>query len=484
MAQKDDEREFRIRPTKPRVRREGAAWATGFKLLIHYARTSHGGSGRREVLGAGSSRAHNQRCAVRIVYSKNSTKGQWRAHGRYLARESATLEKSIASAGFSAGNEVIDLAAELERWQAARDPLLWKLIISPEFGDRADLHQLTRDLMERMSIDLKTDLEWVAVAHHNTEHPHVHIALRGITADGKALRLERRYIKTGVRGLAEDLCTQQLGYRTEIDAAEAERREIFEQRFTSLDQRIVRRAEVVEVEGFGDLVVNTNAREVGRSEFAQGREEHVASRLAFLESMGLASVAGPGCWRVQRDFESVLRAMQRTNDRQKTLSAHGVPASDQRLPIHILQWHEHPEGIKGRILVHGQEDFSGRNYLMLEGTDAQIHFIHYTPEMDVARSKGELRANAFVKLRRILALDREVTDVRDLGDAESLLMNRRHFQDEAQLLVKRGILPTEEGWGGWLGQYQKILREAALHAAERHRTDQQRVPQRHREFER
>ena len=157
MARKDNEREFRLRPATPRVRREGAAWATGFKLLMHYARASrgaprHGGSSGT-VTGA-----HNQRCAVRAVYSRNTTKGQWRAHGRYLARESATFEKAGTGAGFSAEKDRVDLSVELDRWQAARDPLLWKLIVSPEFGDRADLPKLARELMRRMAEDLKTNL--------------------------------------------------------------------------------------------------------------------------------------------------------------------------------------------------------------------------------------------------------------------------------------------------------------------------------------
>ena len=44
--------------------------------------------------------------------------------------------------------------------------------------------------------------------------------------------------------------------------------------------------------------------------------------------------------------------------------------------------------------------------LMLEGTDARIHFVHYTPEMEAARSQGQLRTNSFVKLQRILSDDR------------------------------------------------------------------------------
>ena len=481
MARKDDEREFRLRPAKPRARREGSAWATGFKLLIHYARSSRSGNSRGSSL-ARLGRAHNQRCAVRIVYSKNTTKGQWRAHGRYLARENATLEEAGKGAGFTAAAREVDIAAELERWQAAHDPLLWKLIISPEFGDRADLHQLTRDLIERMSSDLKTGLEWVAVAHHNTEHPHVHVALRGVTADGNALKLDRQYIKAGVRNLAEELCTLQLGYRTELDAAEAERREIFEKRFTSLDRLIIRRSEMAGV-GTSDgwMIVGANATGPSQPDTLHLREQHVASRLAFLETMGIANRSRSGEWRIKRDFESVLKAMQRTTDRQKTLSAHGALASDDRLPIRVLEWQNHPDGIQGRILVHGQDDFSGRNYLMLEGTDAQIHFVNYTPEMEVARSQGQLRTNSFVKLQRILSDGRAaITDIQEFGDADTLLMNRGHFRNEVDRLMSRGVVPTEDGWGGWLGKYQASLRKATVQTL--HRQNAVRERKIHREY--
>lgn len=465
MARNDDEREFKLRPRKPRVGREDAAWATGFKLLTHYARASRYGRSSGSGHGAGANRTHNQRCAVRAVYSRNDTKGKWRAHGRYLARESATLEANHKAAGFSSENEQVDLSNELDRWQRAGDPLLWKLIVSPEFGDRTDLPRLARELMLRVAQDLNTDIEWVAVAHHNTEHPHVHIAVRGIRANGQPLQLDPDYIKSGLRGVAEELCTAQLGYRTEMDAEEAERREVMEVRFTSLDRRILR-AGIVASES-GDLQVSVEAAAGGMSRSARVREQHVGGRLAFLESMGLAAANGRGNWIIRRDFESVLRAMQCTNDRQKTLSSHGLLPSDERLPIELLQWQNHPEGVQGRILVHGQEEFSGRGYLMLEGTDAHIHFIQYSPEMDMARSQGGLRTNSFVRLRRIFGITGEpVVDVHEVGDSEKLLGSRSHFEAEAQKLIKRGIQPTEDGWGGWLGKYQSNLCEAASRASQ------------------
>ena len=123
----------------------------------------------------------------------------------------------------------------------AGDERVFKLILSPEFGERLDLPRLTREVMSQMEIDLSRKLEWCAVVHTNTAHPHVHVALRGVS-ERQALRLPRAYIKSGIRDAAENLCTVQLGYRTEMDAISAERREVSEQRFTSLDRVILRAA--------------------------------------------------------------------------------------------------------------------------------------------------------------------------------------------------------------------------------------------------
>jgi hypothetical protein len=47
--------------------------------------------------------------------------------------------------------------------------------------------------------------------------------------------------------------------------------------------------------------------------------------------------------------------------------------SDERLPIEVLNPAQ-MTSVEGRVLVHGQDEQTGRNYLMLEGTDAKVHF--------------------------------------------------------------------------------------------------------------
>src|ERR1700677_3146317 len=95
----DEERKFRLRPGKPAARSERRVLATAYKIIMHYARMS-GVRKRRSSVGWKRSRPYFQRCAVRVVYSRNATAGQWRAHGRYLVRESVSFDGGSRGIGF------------------------------------------------------------------------------------------------------------------------------------------------------------------------------------------------------------------------------------------------------------------------------------------------------------------------------------------------------------------------------------------------
>jgi hypothetical protein len=210
-------------------------------------------------------------------------------------------------------------------------------------------------------------------------------------------------------------------------------------------------------------------------------DKHIAARLAILQRMGLAETAGANVWRVRRDLEEVLRAMQRAADRQKTLAAYGVPISDDRLPIEVLDPNTFT-AVEGRILVHGQDEQTERNHLMLEGTDAVVHFIDYTPEMELLRADGGLRANSYLRLRRMSANGRSIVQVQDLGDSEKVLRNRALLGENARALMKRGIIPTEDGWGGWLGRYQASLATTANKLQGKQVRQQGKLPERKRDL--
>ncbi len=52
-------------------------------------------------------------------------------------------------------------------------------------------------------------------------------------------------------------------------------------------------------------------------------------------------------------------------------------------------------------------------------------------------------------------------DINDMGDAEGLLSNSGYLRTAARKLLMRGVVPTEDGWAGWLGRYQAALCKAA-----------------------
>jgi hypothetical protein len=283
------------------------------------------------------------------------------------------------------------------------------------------------------------------------------------------MRLSREYVKTGIRSIAEDLCTRQLGHRTELDAAEAERREIREKRFTSLDRTILKSVQSPADDRFLSVAFPIGGRQHGESDFTWNQRQHLIGRMTVLEDMGIARATGTGTWNVRSDLEAVLRAMQRAGDRQKVLAAHGLPLSDDRLQMNVIDF-EKADAIEGRVLVHGEDEHSGRPYLMLEGIDARIYFIEYTREIEEARRRGHLRPNAFARFRRIMVAEKPAVQIQDLGDSEAILKQPGHFENKAQKLLKNGFLPSEEGWGGWLGRYQSSLHKAAMAVEYRERS--------------
>jgi hypothetical protein len=132
--------------------------------------------------------------------------------------------------------------------------------------------------------------------------------------------------------------------------------------------------------------------------------------------MGLAERDADGSWLLRYDMKQVLRAMQRAADRQKTLHAHGELVSDRRLTVEVADWQSVPS-VEGRVLVHGEEGHSGKNYLLLESTSAKVYYIPYTREMEEIRSRGGLRPNSFVRMRRQSGNGRPGIDILVIGES-------------------------------------------------------------------
>lgn len=147
-----------------------------------------------------------------------------RGHMKYLVRDDETT-------GFTRDDDDLsktDLTQATKHWSG--DACYYKVVISPEAGHRLDLKDYARSCMESVEKDLLTDaerrrgmrLEWVAAQHWDTDHPHVHVAVRGFV-DGRNLRMSDGYLTQGFRNRARKIATAKLGFRRDVDGDERSR---------------------------------------------------------------------------------------------------------------------------------------------------------------------------------------------------------------------------------------------------------------------
>jgi hypothetical protein len=119
------------------------------------------------------------------------------------------------------------------------------------------------------------------------------------------------------------------------------------------------------------------------------------------------------------------------------------------------------EHLEGRVLGHGEEETTGRTYMLVEGTDHNVHFIYHTPEIASARAKGQLKPDSFLRVATEIGNGKRGVKIEDLGDSKRLLTNKEYFRKKARALISRGIFPVEGSLGGWLGRYEATLARVA-----------------------
>ncbi len=228
-----------------------------------------------------------RRVVVKTRYVQNAGKnGKAAAHLRYIQRDGTSRDGECGQL-YSATEDRADGDAFLERGK--EDPRQFRFIISPEDGadltDLTDLTAYTRNLMSQIEADLGTKLDWVAVNHHDTGHPHVHVIVRGKDDLGENLVINGDYLANGIRERASELTTLELGAMTEIEQTRKLSAEIDQDRFTRIDRAMTEEAN----DRFLDL------RHAPADPKRQFNRTLRLRRLAKLEKMGLRPSTRPAC---------------------------------------------------------------------------------------------------------------------------------------------------------------------------------------------
>lgn len=457
----DDYGVKRLRVSGRKVK-DGRVLSTTMRLIKNLQNKSAGASkqANRATRGSGSRAGANpnmQRCAVRMSYSANKVGGQWKAHGRYIAREGAAHQQD-PDQGFTADGHA-KVADTLDRWQGSGDPRLFKFILSPEFGqDMNSLEAFTRDFMQKLEGDLGVGLEWVAVDHYNTDHPHVHVALRGVDRDGNDLLIDPGYVKSTMRHRAQEAATEQLGYRTERQRYSAFEKEVSQDRFTSLDRAIQKKAKQTPD---GHSLVDYGDK-IPKSQTAKDMRLFQLRRIHRLEKMGLAEPAGHMQWVLQPDMPATLKKLQEQGDILKSIHGARDIRSDPRMPVRKTQL-QLGEAIEGRVIATGEDETVSKPYVLLESTEGLVHHLYQTQAMQKARNAGTLKRGDYISVeaKHIEKDGRKVAviAVKNHGSGVKLLKDKKHLAGQVlRSIEQHKAMPKKRALAGWLGEYQKAIR--------------------------
>lgn len=466
MSGEDD---FRIRPG--RIRSSGSQRARPFIAQALAAAQKAGGrvsrsgrikSGNRSRFGRGvrasvqanrllTGRSRGAVIKTRVV-RHTARSAPLAAHLGYLRREGVTRDGEKARL-FGPETDDADPKAFAERCQDDRHH--FRFIVSPEDAvEMSDLKTFTRELMGQMEKDLGTRLDWVGVDHWNTEHPHVHVIVRGRADDGQDLVISRDYIKEGMRARAQDLITQELGPRTDHEIRRTLERQIDTERWTQLDRQLTR-------DGYRTGVVD-----LAPHPDHQPDEFHAlkVGRLRKLESLGLADQIGPGQWVMAENAEAALRELGERGDIIKRIHRGLMERGIERsAAAYVLAGESLDDPVIGRLVDRGLDDeLKGTAYAVVDGVDGRTHHVKL-PDLDAAADSApgsivELRKFDDAQGRRRVAL----------AVRSDLSLDRQITATGATWLDRQAIArePVALGGGGFGAEVREAMNARAEHLIE------------------
>jgi type IV secretory pathway VirD2 relaxase len=380
----------------------------------------------------GGLRARRAIVKTRLVRLAGKGQPAARAHLRYIQRDGVTRE-GAPGALYGPDVDGADGKAFLER--SADDRHQFRFIVSAEDGaDYPDLKPFIRRLMNQVEEDLGSGLDWVAVDHFNTGHPHTHIMLRGVDERGQNLVIAREYISHGLRERAAELVTLDLGPRTDQEIEARLRHDVDEERLTAIDRRLFRSMDADRTVGQGD-----------RDPLYQALR---AGRLQILKRLGLAEELDGGRWQLSDGLENTLRALGERGDiirtMQREMTARGIEREGVGTRIHAG-----PEpgavAIVGKVIMRGLADeHRDRHFLLVDGIDGEVHY--------VALGKGEgVEPTAEGSIVRITPsnggsrdVDRTIERIaRDNGGLYSIDAHLRHDRSASEAFAETHVRRLE-----------------------------------------
>ena len=298
-----------------------------------------------------------QKCVTKMQYSSNIDAHKKQLND-YLTREGTGKD----------GEEAVLFGSDHNEYKENMEARNFRIFLSPE-SDKIDLKEMTKEFIKCLEMQTGYKLLWQGACHYNTAHPHSHILINGSDKDGKEVKFSKDVVKTFMRETARDICTKQVGLRTDRDLALDKEKELVSSRFTKLDEKILG-------------LCNDQNRIFPIDLLSESAR--IKKRLETLKALKLCEYKDHG-YIMRKNWDKDLKANSKYNTFLRAREELKFTEPSQ------LQVYAGKEGsaITGKVtkIYRTDGDASNNHAVILESLDGKAHFIPLLNE-PVMRDKG------------------------------------------------------------------------------------------------
>lgn len=327
-------------------------------------------SGKRSSRHGGVS----QRVMVKARTVKHGNGGsgarKLKQYVRYMSKDSAGKDSGRARV-FSGGGDVSreEVSLKMDSW--ANDPHSFRFIVSPERGRDVDVNEYAHALVCRAERLLNTKLECFYSAHFDTDQPHIHLIIRGVTDEGRTLFIPRDFFRSSFREACEQEMTLRLGERGADSIYVELQRNVSKKGICSLDYGIF---ELGKRSEHGEINL-TEHWFSSKTEFSLAKNRVYQERLDYLGKLGLATHIGAGKWLFPEKSLSVLRTLSKEGEIKERFRKIILESG---AGVVIAHGDDNPlsDEVLGEVLWCGSVDeLADDRAVLVEGVDGIVRFI-------------------------------------------------------------------------------------------------------------
>ena len=363
-----EDKDYEYRPSFRRRRKEKDSVAEFMRLVRAFG-------GKRypaKRIKTARQRDLRQKCIAKMNYSSS------------IEAHKVQLEKYLVREGTGRDGNAPELfGTDLEEYKKNMAGKNIRIFLSPESPD-IDTELLAKEFINKLEKQTGYKFYWQGACHFNTAHPHAHLLINGVDKNGREVNIPRDIVKTFMRETARELCTAQVGLRTQKDLDREKEQELSARRFTRLDKYIQ------EISGgSGELRISALKR--------IGDKKRVLARLETLRKLNLCAYENNG-YTLKNNWQEDLKANSRYNT--FLLAREELKYADPS----ALKVYTGEQGLvtgKATKIYRPDDDASDSHAVVLETLDGKAYFIPFfkRPELRGKDSKSFLKEGELISLK-------------------------------------------------------------------------------------